>query len=72
MQIPRLITTKESRKIYGSIIAKKDGSSSKKKKKKGKIGKHGPFGRNSSVENRLCTVNASNNSRCSWHRETIN
>lgn len=33
MQIPRLITTKESRKIYGSIIAKKDGSSSKKKKK---------------------------------------
>lgn len=41
-------------------------------KKKGKIEKHGPFGRNSSVGNRLCTVNASNNSRCSWHRETIN
>lgn len=38
MQIPRLITTKESRKIYGSIIAKKDGSSSKKKKRKGKLG----------------------------------
>lgn len=39
MQIPRLITTKESRKIYGSIISKKDGSSSKKKKKrKGKLG----------------------------------